>query len=75
MLHVGICLFRELNKRLPLNIEGPEDLSVVHVGYSSVAANFVVVVDSERSDLEAESALRRYNAWWNWSNSRNHNNT
>ena len=72
--HVGICLFSDLNKRLLFNTEGPKDLIVVHVGRSTVAANFMVVVESERSDLEEESVICRYNALWSWSNSRNHNN-
>ena len=37
--HVRLCLFLELNKRLPLNIGGPEGMSVVHVGRSYVATN------------------------------------
>ena len=71
---VRICLSQELNKRLPLNIEGLEDLRVVHVGRISVAENCTVVAESERSNIEAESALCRYNAWWNWINTRNHTN-
>ena len=40
----GLCLLRELNKRLTLNIEGTEYLSKVHVGRISSATDCMVVM-------------------------------